>query len=128
MARTSRKQKRKRKHRGTQSGKVGGRRSGRPRSRQEARARARSRTGDRRQREPTWRGAVNRGAIAAGVFMLLLVFLFGRPFAEAAYLSAFMLLVYIPMGYYLDRFFFRFRQNREAKQRERQRAEQDKST
>jgi hypothetical protein len=103
---------------------VGRRRTGRPRNRQEARARARSRTTTRQQREPTWRGAVNRGAIAAGVFMLLLVFLFNRPFAEAAYLSAFMLLVYIPMGYYLDRFFYRVRMNRERKYRERKRAEE----
>lgn len=117
MARTTHKRRR-RKHRGTQAGTVGRRGGGRPRSRAEARARARSRATGRQQREPTWRGAINRGAIAAGVFLVLLVALFRRPFAEAAYLSAFMLLVYIPMGYYLDRFFYRFRKRREERQRE----------
>lgn len=118
MARTTRKRRRRRKHRGTQAGTVGRRRGGRPRSRAEARARARSRVGERRQREPTWRGAVNRGAIAAGVFLVLLVLLFRRPVAESIYLSAFMLLVYIPMGYYLDRLFYRMRMRREARQRD----------
>lgn len=118
---------RKRKQRGTQGGRVGGRRS-RPRSRAEAKAQARSRgpsksssgkqrMADRVGSPPSWRGAVNRALIASGIFLLLLVLLFGQPFPQALGLSAFMLLVYIPMGYYMDRFFYRMRLRREEKKR-----------
>jgi hypothetical protein len=122
MARAERRRRRKR--RGTQSGRIETRRRGRPRNRAEARARARARTGDRRTRgprqgPPTWRGAVNRGLIAAGIFFALLALLFGRPLGEAFALSAFMLAIYIPLGYYLDRFFYRLRQRRERRERER---------
>jgi hypothetical protein len=78
-----------------------------------------------RQGPPTWRGAVNRGLIAAGIFFALLALLFGRPIPEAFGLSAFMLAVYIPMGYYLDRFFHRLRQRREQRQREQRQAERE---
>jgi hypothetical protein len=126
MARTTRRRRRKR--RGTQSGRIETRRRGRPRNRAEARARAKSRSRDGRTRvprqgPPTWRGAVNRGLIAAGIFFALLALLFGRPIGEALALSAFMLAVYIPMGYYLDRFFHRLRQRREQRQREQRQAE-----
>lgn len=136
MAQT--RKKRRRKHRGTQAGTVGGKRS-RPRSRAEARAQARSRASSsksksgRKQRvadrvgsPPTWRGAVNRALIAAAIFMLLLVLLFRRPFLEAFGLSAFMLLAYIPMGYYMDRFFFRMRTRREERKRLELREEKGK--
>jgi hypothetical protein len=136
MAQT--KKRRRRKHRGTQAGTVGKRRT-RPRSRAEAKAQARSRASsrgkssrgqrvaDRVGSPPTWRSAVNRALIAAGIFLLLLVFLFGRPFAEGFALSAFMLLVYIPMGYYFDRFFYRMRLRREEKQRLERKAEREKA-
>jgi len=125
--------KRKRKQRGTQGGRVGGRRS-RPRSRAEAKAQARSRgrsKGSSRTEQiatrvgspPTWRGAVNRALIASGIFLLLLVLLFGQALPQALALSAFMLLVYIPMGYYMDRFFYRMRLRREQKKRDEAQAE-----
>jgi hypothetical protein len=133
--------KRRRKHRGTQAGTVGGSRRSRPRSRAEAKAQARARTSkknakgsDRKQRvaervgsPPTWRGAVNRALIASGIFLLLLVLLFGRPFTQALALSAFMVLVYIPMGYYMDRFFYRMRLRREEKRRAEAKAEKGKA-
>ncbi len=127
--------KRKRKHRGTQTGKVGGRRAARPRSRAEAKAQAKARGSKkkgtaRKQRvaervgsEPTWRGAVNRAAIASGLFLLLLVLLFQQRIAQAIALSAFMFVVYIPMGYYMDRFFYRMRLRREEKKRQERQAE-----
>jgi len=74
---------------------------------------------------PTWRGAVNRALIASGIFLLLLVLLFGQPFPQAFGLSAFMLLVYIPMGYYMDRFFYRMKLRREQKKRLEAKAEKD---
>ena len=136
MAQT--KKRRRRKHRGTQAGTLGKRRS-RPRSRAEAKAQARSRASsskkssrnqrvaDRIGSPPTWRGAVNRALIASGVFLLLLVLLFRRPFLEAFGLSAFMLLVYIPMGYYMDRFFYRMKLRREQKKRLEQQAEKERA-
>jgi hypothetical protein len=128
---------RKRKQRGTQGGRVGARRS-RPRSRAEAKAQARSRGSkkgsSRTQRvservgsPPTWRGAVNRALIASGIFLLLLVLLFRQPFLQAFGLSAFMLLAYIPMGYYMDRFFYRMKLRREEKKRLEAKEEKDKS-
>lgn len=136
MAQT--KKRRRRKHRGTQAGTLGKRRT-RPRSRAEAKAQARSRTSSKKRSgagqrmaervgsPPTWRGAVNRALIAAGIFLLLLVFLFGRPFAEGFALSAFMLLVYIPMGYFFDRFIYRWRLRKEEKQRLERKAEKERA-
>jgi hypothetical protein len=130
MPRTDRRRRRKR--RGTQSGRIDTRGRARPRNRAEAKARARARSQDRRGRSrtprqgpPTWRGAINRGLIAAAIFLVLLALLFRRPIAEALALSVFMLVVYIPMGYYLDRFFYRLRQRREQRQREKRQAERD---
>ena len=129
--------KRKRKQRGTQGGRVGARRS-RPRTRAEAKAQARSRgrsKGSNRSQSianrvgspPTWRGAVNRALIASGIFLLLLVVLFRQGFPQALALSAFMLLVYIPMGYYMDRFFYRMRLRKEQKKAAEAKAEKGKA-
>jgi hypothetical protein len=125
MAQT--KKKRRRKRRGTQSGRVDTRRGPRPRNRQEAQARARSRSkgkgggGQRAHRHdqpPTWRGALVRGAVASGLFFALVVFLFQRPVGAAAALSLVMLAFYVPMGYYIDRFFYDRRQRAQQKERE----------
>jgi hypothetical protein len=107
---------RRRKHRGTQSGKIDRRgRRGRPRSREEARAQARRRSEVRRDAPPTWGGAFMRGLFGAGIFLILIVALFGQPFAQGLSLSALMLLLYVPMGYYVDRFFWRRRQAKQAR-------------
>jgi hypothetical protein len=117
MAQTKRKRRRKR--RGTQSGKVDQRgRRGRPRSRTEARAQARRRAEDKRGRPPAWGTAVFRGIIGALIFLVLLMLLFGYPFAGALGLSAIMLLLYIPLGYYMDRFFWRRRQRMVQRQKQ----------
>jgi hypothetical protein len=75
--------------------------------------------GTKRDRQPTWSSSASRGLLGAGIFFALLVTLFGRPFLASFALASFMLLIYIPMGYYFDRFFFNRRQA--AKRRERQR-------
>ena len=71
---------------------------------------------------PTWRGAFWRGFFGAAVFFLLLLLAFQRPFVEAATLSVVMLALYVPLGYYVDRFFYRRRQaqQRKAIQQEKQ--------
>lgn len=59
---------------------------------------------------PTWRGALNRAAIAAAIFAVLNLLLFKQKPVAAISLAAVMLLVYVPMSYYTDLFFYRRRQ------------------
>jgi Flp pilus assembly protein TadB len=119
MAQT--KKRRRRKHRGTQTGRIDNRSRGRPRNRAEARSRARSKSKptDRQDRLPTWRSALNRGLLAAGVFLLLMLFAFKRPVLEAVGIAAFMLVFYVPFGYYFDQFFYRRRQRQKQQAREK---------
>jgi hypothetical protein len=109
------KRKRRRKHRGTPAGTIerpG--RTGRPRSREEAKQVSRNRRANRLDRPPTWRGALNRAAIAAALFGVLIVAAFGRPPAAGAVLALFMFVLYIPLGYGTDLALYRFRQRRKA--------------
>ncbi|CAN5469708.1 hypothetical protein BH20ACT15_BH20ACT15_15120 [soil metagenome] len=129
------KKKRRRKHRGTQGGRVDTRPKGRPRNRAEARQRAQSKgskktkgsgnraaVGARTVGPPTWGGAIKKGAVAALVFFALIAVVFGRGPGPAAGLAGFMLVFYVPMAYYTDRFFYN-RQLRKAQQ-ERTKAKQ----
>ncbi|HET6570675.1 MAG TPA: hypothetical protein VFG58_04215 [Solirubrobacterales bacterium] len=111
MAQT--RKKRRRKHRGTQGGRVdSGRASGRPRSREEAKARARAgrSSGPKVDAPPTWQSAIVRGLAAAAIFTALLLLLFKRPLGAALGLGAFMLVFYIPAGYYIDTMLWRRRE------------------
>ena len=109
MAQT--KKKRRRKRRGTQGGRVDtGANRGRPRSKQEARAQARKRNENRFDRPPTWRSAAIRGVIAAVIFVALVIFAFRKPASEALAFGGFMLLFYIPAGYYMDQAMWRRRE------------------
>lgn len=111
MAQT--KKKRRRKHRGTQGGRVDpNRRAARPQNRAEARARARTgaKRAPRGDRPPTWQGSIMRGAIAALIFAALLLLIFKRPLGAALGLGAFMLVFYIPAGYYMDLYMWRRRE------------------
>jgi drug/metabolite transporter (DMT)-like permease len=117
MAQTRR---RRRKHRGTQGGSIDRRRrTSRPRSRQEARARAKQQMGQKRDLPPAWSSAVNRGLFGAGVFLLLLVLVFRQPVVRSVPLAAFMLLIYIPLGHFIDRFMYNRRQAARRRERER---------
>jgi hypothetical protein len=114
MAQT--RKRRRRKYRGTQGGRIDtGRRRGRPRTREEARARAKARGtrksgGTRFDNPPTWRGAAIRGVVAAALFVVLLLAIFGRPVGESLAFGAFMLAFYIPAGYYIDTLIWRRRE------------------
>lgn len=66
-------------------------------------------------REPTWKSASTRAALAAGVFGLLLVLAFGSPIGQAISLTAFVFLFYIPLGYYTDTWIYKRRQRMEAR-------------
>jgi hypothetical protein len=117
VARTTR---RRRKHRGTQAGSIDRRgRTSRPRSRQEARARARRQLSDKRDFPPTWTSAVNRGLFGAAIFLVMLLLLFRQPAATSVPLAVFMLVIYIPLGHFIDRFFYNRRQAAKRRQRER---------
>jgi hypothetical protein len=65
---------------------------------------------DRFSRPPTWRSAINRALIAAVFFGAVMVLLLNRTVSEALPLAAFMLAIYIPLGYYTDLIIFRRRQ------------------
>jgi hypothetical protein len=87
-------------------------RSSRPSSRVEAGQTARQRRIERMNRPPSWRGAVNRAAIAAAVFLAVLVLLLSQSFSSSLAIAALMFLVYIPMGYGMDAFIYRMRQRK----------------
>jgi hypothetical protein len=113
MAQTKRK--RTRKHRGTPAGTIErAGRTGRPQTREDAKQISRQRRQERLDTPPNWRGAVNRAAIAAAVFGVLVVLAFGRTVAQGAVLAGFMFLLYIPLGYLTDTAIYRFRQRRKA--------------
>ena len=107
------KRKRTRKHRGTAAGTIErSGRTGRPRTREDAKKIARQRRQQRFDKPPTWKGALQRAAIAAAVFGVLVVVLFQRTVGVGAALAAFMFLLYIPLGYGTDHLIYRFRQRR----------------
>ena len=112
MAQT--KNKRKRKHRGTPAGTIErAGRTGSTRTRTDAKQIAKQRREERLNREPTWRGSINRAAIAASVFGVLLLLLFNNAPARSAYLAVLMFFLYIPLGYVTDRAIYNFRQRRQ---------------
>jgi hypothetical protein len=109
--------KRRRKHRGTQAGTIErAGRTGRARTREEAKQIARQRRQERLDRTPTWKGAVQRAALAAALFGVLVVIAFGREPAQGAFLALFMFVLYIPLGYATDTAIYRFRQRRKQAQ------------
>lgn len=52
--------------------------------------------------------------IAAALFGVLVVLVFRKPAAQGLGLAAFMVLVYIPLGYGTDKAIYSFRQRRKA--------------
>jgi hypothetical protein len=113
MAQTKRK--RTRKHRGTPAGTIErAGRTGRPQTREDAKQIARQRRHERLDKPPSWRSSVNRAAIAAAVFGILVVALFSRSIPQGVILAGFMFLLYIPLGYLTDLAIFRYRQRKKA--------------
>ena len=124
MAQTKRK--RRSKHRGNAAGTVESRgRTGRKPTGSEKKSGGGSskaggqssaeRRADRLSRPPTWRSAINRAMIAAVILVLLSIFAFKQKPAAAFGFALFALIVYIPMGYYLDRFLYRRRMRTQGK-------------
>ena len=113
------KKRRRKKHRGTQGGGIdtrgparasahprGGSRSGAPEAvaRQAKGARSIAATSRRPGAAPS-----SAALFGAAIFFLLFWLAFGEPVGAALALSAVMLAMYVPLGYYVDRFFFRRR-------------------
>ena len=117
MAQT--KKKRRTKHRGNAAGQVQARgRTGRRPTSEERKLSSRELRMQRLDRPPTWRSAATRAAVAAGLFFLLLLLFFrDQALPSKVGIAAFMLVVYVPMGYYTDLFIYRRRQARRLQER-----------
>lgn len=118
------KKKRRSKHRGNAAGMVESRgRTGRPPSAAERKLSDKELAAQRRRermlRQPTWRGAATRAALAAVVFGVLLIFAFNTPIAQSVYLTGFVFIFYIPLGYYTDQLIYRRRVKQEAAKKQR---------
>jgi hypothetical protein len=114
MAQTKRK--RRRKHKGTPAGTVVSTPKAKPKGKADSKTDARARREERMNRQPTWRGAVQRAAIAAVIFGVLLASpLFSRPIGQAAVLTVFVFALYVPLGYGTDKLFYNMRQRRKAR-------------
>jgi Flp pilus assembly protein TadB len=116
MAQT--KKKRRRKHRGTQAGTIerpgrtGSSRSrpaGKPASKAEARNIARERRQARFDKEPTWRGSLNRALFAAAILAVFIAVVQKNPVVGVV-MGLLAVGIYVPMGYYMDRALWRRRQ------------------
>jgi hypothetical protein len=118
MAQT--KKKRRTKHRGNAAGVVESRgRTGRKPTADERKATvrqdARTRREERMNRPPTWRAALNRAALSAVLFVVLVILAFHQKVGPAIGIGAFVLLFYIPLGYYTDLFIYRRRMAKKAR-------------
>jgi Flp pilus assembly protein TadB len=118
MAQT--KKKRRSKHRGTAAGTIETRgRTGRPPTADERKKQSRSDARERRlNTPPTWKSSMQRAAFAAVImFAFLLLTTHGKNrIATAVSFAVFALVLYVPAGYYLERFLYNRRQRgRQAK-------------
>jgi len=101
------------KHRGNAAGVIEARgRTGRKPTGEERKQSARESRQQRCDQPPTWKGAVTRALFATVIFAVLVVLLMGRTPAQAAVIAAFMLVLYIPLGYYMDLAIYRRRKRR----------------
>jgi hypothetical protein len=113
MAQTKRK--RRTKHRGNAAGAIESRgRTGRKPTADERKTQARKTTQERREerlnKPPTWASAAQRAFLATIIFIVALLLVFHEAVSRVVALSGFILLLYIPMGYYTDLFLYRRRQ------------------
>jgi len=117
MAQTRRK--RQTKHRGNAAGVVESRgRTGRKPTAAEKKgatpsAKARQEPQDRRDRPPTWRGAFVRAMVAA-ILMVAIVVVLLHQTAQAMALFPIVLVMYIPISYYTDKWVYERRKRRQA--------------
>jgi hypothetical protein len=77
---------------------------------------------DRRDQPPTWKGSTTRGLLFAA-FLLPVSLLFGQPIAGAIVLTIIAAIVYIPLGFYTEQYFYNRRRVKLQREREAQRSE-----
>ena len=118
MAQTKRK--RQTKHRGNAAGVVESRgRTGRKPTAAEKSgkgseaAKAREKEVDRRDRPPTWKGAFVRSMFAAILMMLVVIIVLNKP-NQAIALFPIVLLMYVPISYYTDKWMYDRRMRKKA--------------
>ncbi len=106
------------KHRGNAAGMVETRgrtgRKPRPDERKAAPQSAKDRRLERMARPPSWRSALNKAALAALVLFVLSITLLGQTVAQAATLVPFLFAIYVPLGYYTDRWIYQRHMRRQA--------------
>jgi hypothetical protein len=116
MAQT--KKKRRSKHRGNAAGTVEARgRTGRPPSPDERKKQTKVDAREARlNKPPSWRGSLTKAGFASAImFVFLLITTKGSNRVPVALTFGFFaLLIYIPAGYYMDRWMYRRRQRRKG--------------
>ena len=118
MAQTKRK--RRTKHRGNAAGIVEHRgRTSRPPSPEERKKQqkqtARNARMDRYSKPPSWQRAATRSLVTTALFVAFVTLALGNPIGQSLALGGFMLLLYIPIGYFTDSFFYKRRQEQLAR-------------
>lgn len=118
--------KRKTKHRGNAAGVVESRgRTGRKPTSEEKSGKpagpAKKKYVDKRDKPPSWLGAFYKAAIAAVIVLVVSLFLFKKP-NQAIALFPFVLVVYVPLSYYVDNFMYKRYQRIKAREREARRS------
>ncbi len=118
MAQTKRK--RRTKHRGNAAGIVEQRgRTSRPASPEECKKQqkqaARSARMDRYSKPPSWSSAATRALIVTILFVAVIILVMKRPVSASIALGGFMFLLYVPIGYFTDSFFYKRRQQQLAR-------------
>ena len=118
------KKKRNSKHRGNAAGVVETRgRTGRPLSEREqsknkaasgAKGGAPRTAGGRPVRQPSWRSAATRSVVAVVIFVAVLSLLLKVPGNETLPVAGLMLVFYVPLSYYTDRWLYRRRMAKDA--------------
>jgi hypothetical protein len=76
-------------------------------------AREREQKLDRRDRPPSWRGAFIRAMFAAVLMLLIVIVLFNQA-NQAIALFPIVLLMYVPISYYTDKWIYDRRQRKKA--------------
>ncbi len=75
---------------------------------------------DKRDKPPTWTSAFYKAMIAAVLVLLVSMFLFKKA-NQAIELFPFVLLVYVPLSYYIDKMMYQRYQRIKAKERQARR-------
>jgi hypothetical protein len=71
---------------------------------------------DRRDRPPTWRGAIVRAMAAAVLVLLIMLLVFKQSEAQAFPLFVLVLVLYVPIGYYTELWAYNRRMRSKAAQ------------